>query len=97
MRNKTTSLWSYINANRGEFTNYAYVEHDGVVELSTSLCSLQLWTNYYFQYKDTVDDSGNEATMAASQLVNHAPSALNSNNPNSYMVTPTVQSVNILL
>lgn len=57
VRNKTVSLWSYINSNKNDFKNSSYVEYDGVVELSTSYSALQLWTAYYFQYKDVIDDS----------------------------------------
>jgi hypothetical protein len=56
-RTKTYSLWSYVNANRNEFKNPFYCEYDGVVECSTNMCALQLWINYYFQYKEVIDDS----------------------------------------
>merc|ERR1712127_1036654 len=56
-KNKTVSLWSYINSHASDFKNSAYVEYDDVVEFSSTYCSLQLWTAYYFQYKDVIDDS----------------------------------------
>ena len=63
MKNKTVSLWSYINSHQNEFKNSAYVEYDDVVEFSSTYCSLQLWTQYYFQYKDVIDDSMNDAVI----------------------------------
>lgn len=62
-KTKTVSLWSYINSHPNEFKNNAYVEYDDVVEFSSTYCSLQLWTQYYFQYKDIIDDSMNESVV----------------------------------
>lgn len=63
VKTRTVSLWSYINSHASEFKNSAYVEYDDVVEFSASYSSLQLWTAYYFQYKDIVDDSMNESVI----------------------------------
>lgn len=63
VKTKTISLWSYINNHSSEFKNNAYVEYDDVVEFSSTYCSLQLWTQYYFQYKDIIDDSMNESVI----------------------------------
>ena len=93
---KTVSLWSYINSFKSEFKNSAYVEHDGVVECSTAMSSLQLWTAYYFQYKEVIDDSLNEVTVNAS-VGNMATAACNNNMKGqeaiAYTMTPPLQSV----
>ena len=60
LKANTVSLWSYINSNINEFKNNAYVEYDGVVEFSTTYASLQLWTAYYFQYKEMLTLYENE-------------------------------------
>lgn len=101
MRNKTVSLWSYINSYKSEFRNNAYIEYDGVVECSTSLSSLQLWVAYYFQYREVIDDSLNDVTVnsiAANQAAFNSTSSSNSNNnsntnnQNSYTFTPPMPS-----
>ena len=90
VRNKTVSLWSYINSYKNEFRNNAFIEHDGVVECSTSITSLQLWTAYYFQYKEIIDDSLNESTLNSMSYFgqNSKP-----NHAISYTITPPMPSV----
>jgi hypothetical protein len=65
VRQRTMSLWTYVNSCKGEFRNPVYVEFDGVVECSTTMAALQLWTNYYFQYKEIIDDSSISAGNAS--------------------------------
>lgn len=78
VKTKTVSLWSYINSHASEFKNSAYVEYDDVVEFSSKYCSLQLWTQYYFQYKDVIDDSMNESILTNYNKynINHSTSRL---------------------
>lgn len=93
VRNKTVSLWSYINSYKSEFRNNAYIEYDGVVECSTSLSSLQLWVAYYFQYREVIDDSLNDVTVNSISAANQAVfSSSMSNNQNSYTFTPPMPS-----
>jgi hypothetical protein len=88
VRVRTISLWSYINSYKNEFKNSAYIEHDGVVECSTSLSSLQLWTAYYFQYKEVIDDSLNETTINSALGAFNVNNSKNLNNQdNSYPMT----------
>jgi hypothetical protein len=96
-RQKTMSLWTYINSCRNEFKNPMYVEFDGIVECSTSLASLQLWTNYYFQYKEVIDDSsisvGAEAGFNYKQNQQHL-TASNSGAASS-IITPPMGSSSV--
>jgi hypothetical protein len=69
-KTKTISLWSYINSNINEFKNNSYVEYDGVVEFSSNYAALQLWTTYYFQYKETIDDNINENVITNYNQIN---------------------------
>lgn len=95
VRNKTVSLWSYINSFKSEFRNNAYIEYDGVVECSTSLSSLQLWVAYYFQYREIIDDTINSMSTVNQVSVN--ASSQNSNQ-NLYTYTPPMPSnVSILV
>ena len=87
VRLKTVSLWSYVNSFKNEFKNSAYVEYDGIVGCSTSLASLQLWTAYYFQYKEIIDDSLNETTVNSALNVNPTPN-LNSQEITYEMTNP---------
>jgi hypothetical protein len=94
VRSKTVSLWSYINSNLNEFRNSAYEEYDGVVECSTAFSSLQLWTNYYFQYKDVIDDSLVDAFTINSR---QNPISHSNNNRPPNAAGPTFTSVSFLV
>ena len=98
MKTKTVSLWSYINSYQNEFKNLAYVEYDGVVECSAVLQSLQLWSSYYFQYKEIIDDSQSEQAYLLSYQMSRphflAANMASAYNSSSYsLVQPAASSV----
>lgn len=94
-KQKTLSLWSYVNSRRAEFKNPTYTEYDGVVECSTSLAALQLWTNYYFQYKEIIDDSSislQSSTCTGPSKTHHT---INNYNTAASVLTPPMSSSSV--
>lgn len=95
VRSKTVSLWSYINSNINEFKNNSYVEYDGVVEFSTTYASLQLWTAYYFQYKEQIDDSSSESILINYSKMNRSTHNLTGNVSTSNLVANPAAKINV--
>jgi len=85
LKTTTTSFWSYINSHKDEFLNKDYLEYDYTIKCTTTFNSLKLWTDYYFQYKDTSDIivyNGNDALQKSIDTVgnlieNIAPTGFN--------------------
>lgn len=55
LRNKTSSLWSFINSHSDDFINPLYsVTNDHVLFPVASLRRMQLWSNYYCRWNPTL-------------------------------------------
>ena len=64
--------------------------------MSTSYSALQLWTAYYFQYKEVIDDSLNEFTLnSISSKYYQQPQNQSQTISSSYTITPPMPSVNL--
>eukprot|EP01087_Luapelamoeba_hula_P009824 TRINITY_DN2568_c0_g1_i1.p1 TRINITY_DN2568_c0_g1~~TRINITY_DN2568_c0_g1_i1.p1 ORF type:complete len:1027 (-),score=137.97 TRINITY_DN2568_c0_g1_i1:83-3163(-) len=67
LRNKTLSVWTYMNHYKQYFTNPVYQRHDGLIRnVNTDVTSLSFWAGYYLRYhrRDIV-------SSRASNLTNH--------------------------
>ena len=91
----TMSLWSYVNLCRNEFKNPMYVEYEGIVECSTNLAALQLWTNYYFQYKEIIDDSSISMSNGGADTNGKQQLAINNANSAASVLTPPMGSSSV--
>lgn len=49
-RERTVSLWSEVNANRGTFMNSRYRRKEGMLHAKLEQAELQLWTQFYSRY-----------------------------------------------
>jgi len=49
VREKTHSLWSFINSNTTKYKNVLYQPVDAVIYPSLSLKRLKVWENYHFR------------------------------------------------